>query len=131
MKKLSFISFLTLMLFIVSCSKKDGSTTLPNNYTLTPPTLLIDSFRNITTSSITFTLKVTVGGSPITDRGVVWGGQGSSVMGPRKISLGPGSGSNVITISGLNSRVGYYTRGYATDYFGNTKYSNEVFFSTN
>jgi hypothetical protein len=69
------------------------------------------------------------GGSPITQRGVVWGITAGPTTANSKTVDGTGTGSFTSTISGLLANTVYYVRAYATNANG-TAYGNQVTFTT-
>ena len=70
------------------------------------------------------------GGSPVTQRGVVWStSPNPTVSLSTKTNDGTGGGSFSSLITGLSSLTKYYVRAYATNAVG-TSYGNEVTFTT-
>lgn len=70
------------------------------------------------------------GGSPILQRGLVWGVAPSPTLtGSSKTSDSVGVGTFTSTIGGLSPNTLYYVRAYATTIYG-TKYGNEISFRT-
>jgi hypothetical protein len=69
------------------------------------------------------------GASQIIDRGLCWSKSENPTLSDDFISIGPGSGTFYITITGLESNTTYYVRAYATNSIG-TGYGNNTSFTT-
>jgi uncharacterized protein (TIGR02145 family) len=90
-------------------------------------TLLIS---NITANSGTTGGDITNdGGSPITQRGVVWGINPNPTTANNSTNNGSGTGNFTTNLSGLTTNTTYYVRAYATNSAG-TAYGNELNFTT-
>jgi uncharacterized protein (TIGR02145 family) len=86
---------------------------------------------SITSSAATSGGNITAdGGSPITDRGVVWSTSSNpTVPSASSTSNGTGTGSFTSNITGLSAGTLYYVRSYATNSVG-TSYGTQVSFTT-
>ncbi len=69
------------------------------------------------------------GGSPVTQRGVVWGTAPNPTTAGTRTTNGTGTGVFVSNITGLTNGTVYYVRAYATNSKG-TSYGNELSFTT-
>jgi hypothetical protein len=69
------------------------------------------------------------GGSPITQRGVVWSTTPNPTTANNNTIDGSGTGSFSSTLTGLTANTTYYIKAYATNANG-TSYGNEVSFTT-
>ena len=69
------------------------------------------------------------GGTPITQRGVVWGTSPSPTTANNSTTNSSGTGSFTSNLTGLTSNTTYYVRAYATNSAG-TAYGNELSFTT-
>jgi uncharacterized protein (TIGR02145 family) len=70
------------------------------------------------------------GGSPVTQRGVVWSTAPNPTTANNQSSDGSGTGSFTSNLTGLTANTTYYVRAYAINSAG-TAYGNEVSFTTN
>jgi hypothetical protein len=119
MKKLLLI-LTTVLVSTMSCKKENNS--LPSLSTQS-----IDSITSSTASSGGTILDE--GGSPVTQRGVVWSTAQGPTITDNSSSDGAGSGSFVSNLTGLLESTTYYVRAYATNSYG-TSYGNELIFTT-
>jgi uncharacterized protein (TIGR02145 family) len=69
------------------------------------------------------------GGSPVTQRGVVWSTSPNPTTANNQSSDGSGTGNYTSTLTGLTASTTYYVRAYATNSAG-TAYGNELSFTT-
>jgi uncharacterized protein (TIGR02145 family) len=69
------------------------------------------------------------GGSPVTERGVVWGIEENPTIEDNRTSDGTGNGEFVSNITGLTSGTAYYIRSYAVNSLG-VAYGNQIVFVT-
>ena len=69
------------------------------------------------------------GGTPVTQRGVVWSTSPSPTTANNQSSDGSGTGNYTSTLTGLTASTTYYVRAYATNSAG-TAYGNQVQFTT-
>jgi uncharacterized protein (TIGR02145 family) len=89
-------------------------------------TLPID---NITSTSATSGGNITNnGGTPVTQRGIVWGTSPNPTTASNSTNDGSGTGNFTSNLSGLTANTTYYVRAYATNSAG-TSYGNEVSFT--
>jgi uncharacterized protein (TIGR02145 family) len=103
-------------------------------YTITNPgnlaTLSTLSISNIISTSASSGGTVTNnGGTPVTQRGVVWSTNPNPTTANNTTNDGSGAGSFNSNLSGLTENTIYYVRAYATNSAG-TAYGNEVSFTT-
>ncbi|MDX2278366.1 MAG: hypothetical protein NW218_02210 [Saprospiraceae bacterium] len=70
-----------------------------------------------------------VGGLPISERGVCWSTSPSPTVNDNKTTEGPGNSNFTSNITGLTLGITYYVRSYATNAVG-TAYGNEISFQT-
>ncbi len=86
---------------------------------------------SITTSSAVSGGNITTdGGSPITERGIVWSTTTQPTLSDNVVTdAGTGTGSFTANITGLSASTTYYVRAYATN-ANETTYGNVVSFST-
>ncbi|MEJ6979467.1 T9SS type A sorting domain-containing protein [Pedobacter sp. P351] len=96
-----------------------------------PAILTTKALSAITTSSAVTAVDITSdGGSPITERGVVYGTSANPTTANSKIAdLSGGTGSFNVSITGLAPSTLYYVRGYAINN-GNTTYGNTLRLNT-
>ncbi|MBB2150641.1 fibrobacter succinogenes major paralogous domain-containing protein [Pedobacter gandavensis] len=93
---------------------------------LETPTQQSPSVSNVVISAMTnnqtdATAGVTLdGGSPVTDRGLVWNTTGMPTFSDHVIPSGQGVGSFKSTLSSLSEGVDYFVRAYATNKIGTT-----------
>lgn len=69
------------------------------------------------------------GGTPVTQRGVVWSTSPNPTTANNSTSNGSGTGSFTSNLAGLTASTTYYVRAYATNSAG-TAYGNELTFTT-
>ncbi len=69
------------------------------------------------------------GGTPVTQRGVVWGTSPNPTTANNSTDDGSGTGSYTSTLTGLTANTTYYVRAYATNSAG-TAYGNQLSFTT-
>ncbi|MBM3440818.1 MAG: hypothetical protein FJX94_08180, partial [Bacteroidetes bacterium] len=69
------------------------------------------------------------GGTPVTQRGVVWSTSPNPTTANNQSSDGSGTGNYTSTLTGLTASTTYYVRAYATNSAG-TAYGNELSFTT-
>jgi len=96
------------------------------------PTVITTAVTNITATTATSGGNVTSdGGSPVTQRGVVWNVEDSylNVPGEPHSVNGTGTGSFTSSITGLDPDITWYVRAYATNSVG-TGYGNTRTFAT-
>tara|TARA_B110000037_G_scaffold172723_1_gene196341 strand:- start:526 stop:1761 length:1236 start_codon:yes stop_codon:yes gene_type:complete len=92
--------------------------------------LSTDSVTNIdSTSAVSGGDIVNNGGSPVTQRGVVWSTTPNPTTANNILNNGSGTGSYISSLSSLIANTTYYVRAYATNIDG-TAYGNEVSFTT-
>ena len=90
-------------------------------------TLPVGNIANITaTSGGNITNN---GGSPVTQRGVVWSTSPNPTTANNQSNDGSGTGNYTSTLTGLTASTTYYVRAYATNSAG-TAYGNELSFTT-
>ncbi len=100
----------------------------PNNGNLATVTTYPE--LNLTSSSVTLGGNISNGGgSPITQRGIVYGTSPSPTISNSSIISGMGVGSFIVNINNLTSNTTYYARAFATNSAG-TAYGNEVVFTS-
>jgi uncharacterized protein (TIGR02145 family) len=93
-------------------------------------TLSTDDPVDITTISATLGGSIiNDGGSPITQKGIVWSTSPNPTIADGFTNDGIGSGTFTSNINGLTPSTNYFARAYATNGSG-TAYGNEVVFST-
>jgi hypothetical protein len=98
--------------------------------TLTIPTVTTDSVTTITqTTALSGGNVTSIGGSPITARGVCWSTTDNPINTGHHTSDGTGSGAFVSNITGLTGGTLYHVRAYATNSAG-TAYGNDLSFTT-
>ena len=97
----------------------------------TLPLISTNSVSDINPNAATCGGNITSdGGSPVTDRGVVWSiNPNPTISLSTKTSNGLGIGAFTSSMTGLTSNVVYYVRAYVTNSVG-TIYGNEIFFTT-
>ena len=94
------------------------------------PVLTTTSVSNITYKSASSGGNITsIGGSPVTARGVCCGTEANPVVTGNHTTDGTGSGTFTSNITGLSPTTTYYVRAYATNDDG-TAYGNSVNFNT-
>jgi uncharacterized protein (TIGR02145 family) len=94
------------------------------------PSLTTLPVSNISFSTATSGGNITnIGGSAITQQGVVWGTTPNPTTANNFTSDGTGSGSFTSNLSGLTINTTYYVRAYATNSVG-TAYGDELSFTT-
>lgn len=102
--------------------------TIPNPGNLA--TLATLAIGNITDISATTGGNITNdGGTPVTQRGIVWSASPSPTTANNSTNDGSGTGSFTSNLTGLTASTTYYVRAYATNSAG-TAYGNELSFST-
>ncbi len=85
---------------------------------------------NITSTSATSGGNVTNnGGTPVTQRGLVWSTSPNPTTANNSTNDGSGTGNFTSNLSGLTASTTYYLRAYATNSAG-TAYGNELSFTT-
>jgi len=97
----------------------------------TLPLISTNSVSDINPNAVTCGGNITSdGGSPVTDRGVVWSiNPNPTISLSTKTSNGLGIGAFTSSMTGLTSNVVYYVRAYVTNSVG-TIYGNEIVFTT-
>jgi uncharacterized protein (TIGR02145 family) len=103
-------------------------------YTISNPgnlaTLTTLPIGNITSTSAISGGNITnSGGTPITQRGIVWSTSPNPTTANNYTSNGSGAGSFTSNLTSLSASITYYFRAYATNSAG-TAYGNEVSFTT-
>jgi uncharacterized protein (TIGR02145 family) len=103
-------------------------------YTITNPgnlaTLTTNSANNIVNTSATSGGNISSnGGTPVTQRGVVWSTNVNPTTADNTSIAGSGTGNFTSNLSGLIANTTYYVRAYAINSAG-TAYGNEVSFVT-
>jgi uncharacterized protein (TIGR02145 family) len=103
-------------------------------YTISNPgnlaTISTSYIFNITsTSAITGGNITNNGGSPVTERGIVWSNNPNPTTANNQTSEGSGIGSYTSNLTGLTANTTYFLRAYATNNAG-TAYGNELSFTT-
>jgi uncharacterized protein (TIGR02145 family) len=94
------------------------------------PVLSTNTVTVITTNTATSGGNITNdGGATVTSRGVCWSTTSNPTTVNSKTSDGPGSGSFISNLIGLNAGTTYYVRAYATNNAG-TAYGNQQSFIT-
>lgn len=102
--------------------------TIPNPGNLaTMSTLPINSITS--TAAITGGNITNTGGTPVTERGVVWSSIPNPTTANNSTNDGTGTGSYNSNLTGLTNNTTYYVRAYATNSAG-TAYGNELSFTT-
>lgn len=126
---------------IMNIHKNDGSVVqIPMNtidsitYTIlnpgNPALIFTDSVSNITSNTATCGGYITdSGGTPITERGIVWSLSPNPTTANSKAVAGAGMGNFTAGIIGLTGTTTYYVRAYAINSAG-TAYGNEVTFTS-
>ena len=104
-------------------------------YTSTNPgnlaTISTFPIGNITSTSATSGGNITNnGGTPVTQRGVVWSTSQNPTTANNSTSDGSGTGDFTSNLINLTANTTYYVRAYATN-SGGTAYGNELSFTTN
>ena len=85
---------------------------------------------NISNTSATSGGNITNnGGTPVTQRGVVWSTSPNPTTANNQSSDGSGTGNYTSNLTGLSANTTYYVRAYATNSAG-TAYGNELSFTT-
>ena len=98
--------------------------------TYDPPTVTTKAYSFLsTTHVITGGNVIFDGGSPVTQKGVVWNTSGNPTINDNKTIDGSGSGSFVSHVTGLIPATTYYLRAYAINNAG-ISYGNEITFTT-
>jgi hypothetical protein len=124
MKTLSKIITLSfLFFFLISCSKSNQQ-----NANQTFATIVTLPVETVTTSTTLATCGGNItndGGSPVTDRGIVWSLNKLPTLRNISQSCGNGTGSFRCSLSGLIDNKSYYVRSYATNSYG-TIYGNQL-----
>ena len=116
-----FLSFLML----IGCSANDDS---PQNENSEQESVSIVEIINISSNSVT--IEAVVQGNEITDKGLVWGTTSNPTLeNSESKSDGSGAGNFTATITGLQSKTGYFVRVYAISN-GITLYSEEYSFTS-
>jgi photosystem II stability/assembly factor-like uncharacterized protein len=133
MKKISvtwpllFIAVGVLLMITSACKKDEREIQVP---VLSKPVLSATTVSNISFITALCGGKITSeGSSPVTARGVCWNTNPNPDTSNNKTIDGPGTGSFVTIISGLQEYSKYYVRAYATNNAG-TSYGNELVFTT-
>ena len=94
------------------------------------PTVIIDSVRGITQTTIIIYGNVTSsGGATVTARGVCWNTFPTPTLSNNYTTNGSGTGTFVSYVTELTPNTSYYIRVYATNSIG-TGYGNEINFTT-
>ena len=102
--------------------------TIPNPGNLATLTTL--PIGNITDITATTGGNITNdGGTPVTQRGVVWSVSPNPTTANNSTNNGSGTGSFTSNLTGLTASTTYYVRSYATNSAG-TSYGNEASFTT-
>lgn len=102
--------------------------TIPNQGSLA--TLTTMPIGNITSTSATSGGNITNnGGTPVTQRGIVWSTSPNPTTANNSTTNGSGTGSYTSNLSNLTANTTYYVRAYATNSAG-TAYGNQVSFTT-
>ncbi|MCK9412026.1 MAG: family 16 glycosylhydrolase [Prolixibacteraceae bacterium] len=115
----SVVFAVLLLLLFLNCNKETKN--VPG---ITVPVLTTNS-ANITNTSADIDGKVTSnGGAAVTAQGICWGINMNPNIAGEKISIGPGSESFTIKMTGLTPGTTYYVRAYATNSAG-TGYGNQ------
>ncbi len=91
----------------------------------------------VSTNEITFTQTSAIvggevtgnGGSPVTDYGIYWGTSANPESTGTKLSIGSGTGSFSISLTGLSTSTLYYIKAYAVNDAGEA-FGSEVSFTT-
>ena len=104
-------------------------------YTITNPgnlaTISTLAIGNITSNSATSGGNISNnGGTPVTQRGVVWSTSQNPTTANNSTSDGSGTGNFTSNLINLTANTTYYVRAYATN-SGGTAYGNELSFTTN
>ena len=104
-------------------------------YTITNPgnlaTISTLPIGNITSTSATSGGNISNnGGTPVTQRGVVWSTSQNPTTANNSTSDGSGTGNFTSNLINLTANTTYYVRAYATN-SGGTAYGNELSFTTN
>jgi uncharacterized protein (TIGR02145 family) len=95
-----------------------------------PATISTAAFSSITTVTALSGGDITDdGGSPVTNRGVCWSTSPNPTTADLLTDEGPGTGTFVSALTGLQISTTYYARSYAINSFG-TAYGNEETFTT-
>ncbi|WP_346319332.1 MBG domain-containing protein [Chitinophaga sp. YIM B06452] len=95
------------------------------------PTILAINYSNLGANSITLGGNITGdGGSPVTERGIVWGTASGVTMADNVVVMGSGTGTFSQIVTGLPANTVIYYRSYATNAEG-TSYTVESQFQTN
>lgn len=99
-----------------------GKSVLFRSSKLVPPVMAIaQKFTNLGDSAVVVSGEVkAVGGSLVTERGLVWGPHENPAMNNQKMVLGAGQGVFTDTIPSLEKFVKYYISAYAINSFGTT-----------
>ncbi|MDP4821252.1 MAG: SUMF1/EgtB/PvdO family nonheme iron enzyme, partial [Saprospiraceae bacterium] len=135
----SFTSQLTNLLpvttyYVRAYATNSAGTGYGNEYSFTTlagtPRVTTTTVTNITdTTAVTGGTVIADGGTPVTERGIVWGSRPNPTLDSMKIIVGSGTGSFVANLTGLELGRRYYVRAYATNSSG-TAYGEQVSFST-
>lgn len=102
--------------------------TIPNPGNLATLTTL-PIVNSTSTTAISGGNITNTGGTPVTQRGVVWSTAPNPTTANNSTTDGSGSGSFTSNLSGLTSSTTYYVRAYATNSAG-TAYGNQLSFTT-
>ncbi|MGY0039027.1 hypothetical protein [Pedobacter sp. NJ-S-72] len=105
--------------FSVRCLRDELTTSAPSVSKVT-----IAAATMTTTSASGSAMVSPDGGSPVTDRGLVWNTTGNPTIADNVIRSGAGLGTFNAVLTGLKEGPTYYVRGYATNSKG-TGYSKE------
>jgi len=125
MKK-ALMLFLSILL-LTGCSKNDEENSSDQ---VIPPQVNITSVDSITEFSAQLSINITNASNfSISDKGVCWGTTPNPSLGDTCISMGSGSASFMVELSGLDPNMNYFVRGYVTTAAG-TSYSEAVNFQT-
>jgi uncharacterized protein (TIGR02145 family) len=94
------------------------------------PTLTTNEIANVTLTTVDAGGNISSdNGAPVTQRGVCWNTTGNPTIAGSSMPSGSGSGSFVVTVTGLSAGTVYYIRAYAQNTAG-INYGNERMFST-
>lgn len=135
--KLSKLLLVIVSVLFASCQVEPIDSSLLNQINITGnnqnpnlPSLTTNSISSITNTTANSGGVITLdGGSPITERGVVWSINQNPTTSNSKTNDGSGIGNFTSTLTGLVANTTYYVRAYATNANG-TAYGNEVSFTT-
>ena len=97
---------------------------------ITAPTVTTTAASNISYTSVTLGGNVTKeNGASVTERGVCWSTSTNPTISNSKKTVGSGTGTFTIEITGLSNGVTYYVRAYAINERG-TSYGSVISFTT-